>query len=63
MVMFPAVFYLGVTLIYHVTLTSEQLKIIIFQLAIPEYHNLDSKTTKLTRICPYLLPVAILELF
>ena len=40
--------------LYHVNLTSEQLKIIIFQLGIPEYHNSDTKTTKLTRIQPYL---------
>ena len=40
--------------IYDVNLTSEQLKIIILQLATPEYHNLDTKTTKLTRI--YLQP-------
>ena len=36
------------------TLTSEQLTSIIFQLATPEYHNLDANTTKLTRIQPYL---------
>ena len=53
MVMFPAVFDLWVYL-YHVTLTSDQLKIIIFQLGTPEYHNLDTKTTKLTSIQLYL---------
>ena len=36
------------------TLTSDQLKIIIFQLGTPEYHNLDTKTTRLTRIQLYL---------
>ena len=35
--------------LYHVTLTSKKLKIILFQLGTPEYHNLDTKTTKLTR--------------
>ena len=40
--------------LYHVTLTSEQLKITIFQLDTPEYHNLDTKTTKLTRVQLYL---------
>ena len=40
--------------LYHVTLTSEQVKIIIFQLATPEYHNLDTDTTKLARTQPYL---------
>ncbi len=53
MVMFPAVFW-PLCDLYHVTLTSDQLKIIIFQLGTPEYHNLDTKTTKLTRIQPYL---------
>ena len=45
--LFPAVF-LPLCDLYHVNLTSEQLKIIILQLATPEYHNLDTKTTKLT---------------
>ena len=40
--------------LYHVTLTSDRLKIIIFQLGTHEYHNLDTKTTKLTRIQLYL---------
>ena len=40
--------------LYHVTLTSDQLKSIIFQLGTPEYHNLYTKTTKLTRIQLYL---------
>ena len=42
--------------LYHMTLTSKKLKIIIFQLGTPEYINLDTKTTKLTRIGlqPYL---------
>ena len=40
--------------LYHVTLTSDQLKIIIFQLGTPDYHNLDTKTTRLTRIQLYL---------
>ena len=40
--------------LYHVTLTSDQLTIIIFQLGTPEYHNLNTKTTKLTRIQLYL---------
>ena len=53
MVMFPAVFLLLCD-IYHVNLTSDQLKIIIFQLGTPEYHDLETKTTKLTRIQPYL---------
>ena len=52
--------------LYHVTLTSFQLKINIFQLGTPEYHNLDTKTTKLTRIQLTLvipiIPVAILDL-
>ena len=39
---------------YHVTLTSEELKIIIFHLGTPAYHNVDTKTMKLTRIRPYL---------
>ena len=52
MVMFPTVWPLCD--LYHVTLTSDQLKIIIFQLSTPEYHNLDTKTTKLTRIQLYL---------
>ena len=63
MVMFPAVFDLLVYL-YRVTLTSGQLKIITFQLGTPEYHNLDTKTTKLTGIQLYLpiLSVTILDL-
>ena len=36
--------------LYHVTFTSTKLTIIIFQLGTPEYNNLDTKTTKLTRI-------------
>ena len=40
--------------LYHVTLTSKKLKIIIFQLGTPDYLSLDTKTTKLTRIQPYL---------
>ena len=39
--------------LYHVTLTSDQLKMIIFQRGTPEYHNLDTKTTKVTRIQLY----------
>ena len=53
MVMFPTVWPLCD--LYHVILTSDQLKIIIFQLGTPEYHNLDTKTTKLIRIQLYLL--------
>ena len=52
MVMFPTGWPLSD--LYHVTLTSDELKIIIFQLGTPEYHNLDTKTTKLTRIQLYL---------
>ena len=51
--------------LYHVTLTSDDLKIIIFQLGTPDYHNLDTNTTRLTRIQLYTylyLPVAILDL-
>ena len=40
--------------LYHVTLTSDQLKIIIFQLGTSEYHNLDTKTKTLTRIQLYI---------
>ena len=40
--------------LYHVTLTSKKLKIIIFQLGTADYLNLDTKTTKLTRVQPYL---------
>ena len=50
--MFPAVMTFGD--LYHVTLTSEQLTIIIFLLGTPECHNLGTKTTKLTRIQLYL---------
>ena len=41
-------------LLTFVTLTSEQLKIIIFQLGTSDYHHIDTKTTKLTFIQPYL---------
>ena len=51
--MFPPVFDLLGDL-YHVALTSKKLKIIIFQLGTPEYHNLDTKTTTLTRKQPYI---------
>ena len=40
--------------LYHVNLTSKQVKIIMFQLATHEYHNLDTDTMKLARIQPYL---------
>ena len=40
--------------LYNMTLTFMQLRMFIFQLGTPEYHNLDTKTTKLTRIRPYL---------
>ena len=33
-------FFLHLYDLYHVTLTSDQLKIIIFQFGTPEYHNL-----------------------
>ena len=49
--------------LYHLTLTSVQLGMVVFQLGIPEYHNLDNSAMKLTRIRPYLLlSVAILDL-
>ena len=54
MVMFSAVFFLTLSDLYRVNLTSKKLNIFIFQLGTPEYHNLDTKTTKLTRIQPYL---------
>ncbi len=52
MVMFPAV----LTFVWPLSrdFDLEQVKIIIFQLATPEYHNLDTVTTKLARIQPYL---------
>ena len=40
--------------LYHVTLTSDQLKIIIFELGTPEYNNLDTNTTNLTPIQLYI---------
>ena len=58
--LFRAVFDICVTFI--VTLTSEQLEIIIFQIGSPEYHNLDTLTMKLTHIRP-ILSVAILDAY
>ena len=48
-------FFLPLCDLYLVTLISDHLKIIISQLGTPEYHNLDTKTPKLTRIQLYLL--------